>query len=328
MNNKILVVDDDQDILLILRRWLKDAGYTNVKTTDSGGDAIALLKEEWDLIISDIFLPDLDGIDYAQLIKEKYQSCGVLLMTGSLSTDVTLRALDSNIDGFLSKPVDKEKLLSKVREQLRKIVSSNVVSPKQKVLAIGAHPDDVEIGCGGILVNHRNNGDEIAILTLSSGKCGGDTAVRIKESMQAAAILQAKLFMGDLEDTNISEGAETIESISKVVREFEPDIVYTHSKNDSHQDHRNCYRATIVSARSVQELQSYQSPSSNIHFMPSRFVDISKTIKEKKDLISCYRTQTTKCRYLKESLITSTAEYWGRYAGFGLVEPLEVIRTI
>jgi len=328
MNNKILVVDDDRDILLILQRWLKDAGYTNIKATDSGGEAIALLKEEWDLVISDIFLPDLDGIDYAQLIKQKYQACRVLLMTGSLNTDVTLRALDTNIDGFLSKPTDKAKLLSKVREQLRKAVSNNATSPKQRVLAIGAHPDDVEIGCGGILVNHRNNGDEIAILTLSSGKCGGETAIRIKEAMKAAAILQANLFMGGLEDTRISEGTETIEAISSVVQKFEPNIVYTHSKNDSHQDHRNCYSATIVSARSVQELQSYQSPSSNIQFTPSRFVDISNTIKEKQNLISCYRTQTTKCRYLKESLITSTAEYWGRYAGFGLVEPLEVIRTI
>jgi len=328
VNNKILVVDDDRDILLILRRWLKDAGYTNVTTTDTGGEAIALLKEEWDLVISDIFLPDLDGIDYAQLIKEKFPACGVLLMTGSLNTDVTLRALDTNIDGFLSKPVNREKLLSKVREQLRKVVSSNTTSPKQKVLAIGAHPDDVEIGCGGILLNHRNNGDEIAILTLSSGKCGGETALRIKEAMEAAALLQANLFMGGLEDTKVSEGAETIEVISRVIQEFEPDVVYTHSKNDSHQDHRNCFRATIVSARSVRKLQSYQSPSSNIHFNPSRFVDIRKTIKEKNDLISCYRTQTTKCRYLKESLITSTAEYWGRFAGYGLVEPLEVIRTI
>jgi len=245
-----------------------------------------------------------------------------------LNTEVTLRALDTEIDGFLPKPINREQFIYKVREQLKRRSKDSSGQPGQKILAIGAHPDDVEIGCGGILIGHRNAGDEIGILTLSNGKCGGDTSTRIEESRQAAEILGATLIMEDLEDTKISEGAVTIQVITNAIREFQPDIVYTHSENDAHQDHRNCHRATVVSARSVPRLQSYQSPSSTIQFMPSRFVDISKALEEKKELIACYRTQTEKCRYLKESLITSTAEYWGRFAGFGIVEPLEVIRTI
>jgi LmbE family N-acetylglucosaminyl deacetylase len=328
VNKKILLIDDDKDILFILERWLRDSGFTNVQSTTSGSEAIEALKQDWGLIVTDVFLPDLDGIDFAQLVREKELGCRILVMTGSLNTEVTLRALDTRIDGFLPKPINREKFISKVTEQLKHQLKDSSQQSKQRVLAIGAHPDDVEIGCGGILIGHRNVGDEIGILTLSNGKCGGDTNTRVEESRQAAEILGATLIMEDLEDTKISEGAETIQVITDAIREFQPDIVYTHSKNDAHQDHRNCHRATVVSARSVPRLQSYQSPSSTIQFMPSRFVDISKAIEEKKELIACYRTQTEKCRYLKESLITSTAEYWGRFAGFGIVEPLEVIRTI
>lgn len=328
MNKKILLIDDDSDILFILERWLKDVGLSEVQTVTSGKEAMEALKQKWDLIVTDVFMPDLDGIDFVELIREKELPCCVLAMTGSLSTEVTLRALDTELDGFLPKPINREEFIHKVKDLLKRQSRNSSSRPKQRIMAIGAHPDDVEIGCGGILIGHRNSGDDIAILTLTGGHCGGDINTRIREATQAADILGATLIMENLEDTKISEGAETIQVISDAIREFQPDVVYTHSRHDAHQDHRNCHHATLVSARSVPILHSYQSPSATIQFMPSRFVNISKTLAEKQELISCYRTQTEKCRYLKESLITSTAEYWGRFAGFGLVEPLEVIRTI
>ena len=327
MNQNILLIDDDDALLGVLTRWLHDGGINNVTSVTSGRDARKALAQSWDLVISDINLPDMDGIDFARQTRKQVGGCRILLMTGLLTTQVTLRALDSQVDGFLAKPINRHEFLDKVRALAESYPEPVIQRRPERVLAIGAHPDDVEIGCGGILLGHRDAGDALCILTLSGGECGGSTGVRSSEAHQASDMLGAELILENLQDTRISEGPETIAVIARAVERFQPTVVYTHTLHDAHQDHRNAHRATVVASRGIARLESYQSPSSTIEFTPSRFVDISERLPEKQALISCYRSQRRKCRYLSHSLIASTAEYWGRFAGFSKVEPLEVIRS-
>lgn len=327
MKRKILVIEDEHDILAILTRWLTATGMYAVETANTGREALELLGRGWDLVVSDVYLPDMDGIQIAARIKQSRMKSPVLLMTGHLTTEVTLQALNHHVDGFLTKPLNRGEFLSKVNLLSASSARNDVESNKERVLAIGAHPDDVEIGCGGILLNHRNAGDDICILTLSRGECGGQTGVRSEEAMLASSFLGAELILGEFDDTKITEGAESIETISAAINKFAPTVVYTHSLHDAHQDHRNTHRASVVAARGVRKLECYQSPSSTIQFNPSRFVDITQALPEKQKLLSCYQSQREKCVYLRSSLIEATAEYWGRYAGFVKVEPLEVIRS-
>jgi len=324
MKQRILIIEDDADLLGILERWLRNAGYESVRSVMTGRGARDALEQPWDLIISDVCLPDMDGIEIARLIREEDPNCRVLLMTGHLTTEVTLRAIDNKVDAFLAKPINPQEFLEKVQTLLQ---VQKTQRPAQRVLAIGAHPDDVEIGCGGILLRHRDAGDTLCILTLSNGACGGPTGIRSEEAREASELLGAKLILENLKDTQISEGPETIAVINRAINQFQPTVVYTHSVHDAHQDHRNTHHATVVACRGIPTLESYQSPSSTIGFTPSRFVDISKELLEKQALLACYRSQQQKCRYLKNSLIESTAEYWGRFAGYSKVEPLEVLRS-
>jgi len=231
---KILLIEDDQSILRILGRWLASAGFEHVQTAQTGRAGLkAIAQHEWDLVISDICLPDMTGIDIAEQVKLRSPSRRFLLMTGNLTSQLSVRALrtlNPIIDAFLPKPVSKTDFLSKVTQ----LVTANDRS-KERVLAIGAHPDDVEIGCGGILVNHQQQQDDICILTLSRGSCGGVSSDRAREAKQAAALLDATLILEDLEDTRIGEGPETIEPIGRVIREFSPSIIYTHSSSRSSQ---------------------------------------------------------------------------------------------
>jgi len=327
MNHRILVIDDDDNFIHILQRWLRDDGYTQVNCVGTGRQAAEALNQDWDLVISDIYLPDMGGIEIARRIRQRGLDSRVLLMTGHLTTEVALQALHHHVDGFLPKPFARRDFLDQVRQLVKQSPRTLQASSRERVLAIGAHPDDVEIGCGGILLKHRDAGDEICILTLSSGECGGASVIRSDEALMSSEMLRARLILENLEDTRIGEGPETINAISRVVDQLSPTIVYTHSPHDAHQDHRNTHKATLVAARSVSRLKCYQSPSSTIGFTPSHFVDITGKLPEKQALISCYRSQRDKCRYLRESLIESTAEYWGRFAGYAKVEPLEVIRS-
>ena len=201
-----------------------------------------------------------------------------------------------------------------------------VASPSRAtILAVGAHPDDVEIGCGGTLALHAGRGDRIVILTLSSGARAGDPRQRREESRAAAARLGAELVLGSLPDTKMSDGPETIEVISEVVAEYQPSVVYVHSSVDRHQDHRAVHKATMVAARSVPSVYCYQSPSTTVEFSPRRFVSIDGCLDEKQALIQFYASQTAK-DYLCPQLIEATARYWGRFVGETAVEPFETIR--
>ncbi|MHB1836631.1 MAG: PIG-L deacetylase family protein, partial [Solirubrobacteraceae bacterium] len=193
-------------------------------------------------------------------------------------------------------------------------------------LAIGAHPDDVEIGCGGILLRHCDAGHSITIVSLTEGERGGDAELRRAESRNAAALLSARAVMLDLGDTAVPEGGATIEALSEIVDEVRPTTVYTHTFADTHQDHRSVHRATVVGARAAQRLYAYQSPSSTVDFRPQVFVSVDDVLERKLALIAPHLTQNSVREYLAPDLICATARYWGRFGSSDYAEPLEVIR--
>ncbi|HEY5317511.1 MAG TPA: PIG-L deacetylase family protein, partial [Solirubrobacteraceae bacterium] len=198
----------------------------------------------------------------------------------------------------------------------------------ERVLAIGAHPDDVELGCGGILLRHRDAGHSLTILTLTSGEAGGAPSVRTRESQRAAALLSARLVLLDLGDTELSEAGRTISSIAGVIEEIRPTTIYTHTEFDLHQDHRSAHRATMVAAREVPRVFAYQSPSSTVDFRPRRFVSIDDVLERKLELVAPHASQTQIRHYLGAEVLRATARYWGRFASSDYAEPLEVLRHV
>lgn len=204
--------------------------------------------------------------------------------------------------------------------------SPAVAIGRRRVLAIGAHPDDVEIGCGGTLAKHRDRGDALMILTMSRGARGGHAEARTHEAQRAADRLGATLQFGDFQDATIPEGVASIEIMEAAIRTFRPTHVYTHSRDDTHQDHRAVHAATLVAAREVAHLYCYQSPSSTVDFRPQLFVDISAQIDAKLELIGMHASQVGKRANIQSDLIVATARYWGRYAGYVLAEPMVVVR--
>ena len=123
-----------------------------------------------------------------------------------------------------------------------------------------------------------------------------------------------------------AEGAETISIIEAAIRELNATHVYTHSLEDTHQDHRAVHAASLVAARAVANVYCYQTPSSTVEFQPHRFVDITHYIEKKIDLIGAYKSQVDRMESIQPDVILSTARYWGRFAGYVLAEPLQIVR--
>lgn len=324
---RVLVVDDDPDIVLLLETLLQRRMGAEVTVAMDGREALDRMKTlRPHLVLTDIEMPGMNGIELIAEIRRIAPAVPIVVMTAHASVDYAVSALRAQADEFLTKPLDNARLVevvTRLAEEGRRRISGE----RNEVLAIGAHPDDVEIGIGGTLAAHQAAGDAITILTLSRGGRGGDAESRQHESLAAAEMLGARLFLKDLVDTEIPAGGPTVRVIEEVVREVRPTIVYTHSSNDRHQDHRAVHASTLVATRDISTVACYESPSATIDFRPTRFVRIEDFVERKIEMLGCFRSQTSQGRrYLEPELVRATARYWSRFGGGSAVEAFEIVR--
>lgn len=178
----------------------------------------------------------------------------------------------------------------------------------KKILAIGPHPDDIELGCFGTMAKYKNHGHEVNFLVLSKGEGGTEYSNRIEEAQQSASLINAKLFIENLPDRFISEGPETISIIEKYVKQIEPDSVFIPTKSDTHQDHRATFNACMVACRTVNEVYAYETPSTSRKFSPNYFVDITDFISLKVKAVKIHSSQGGK-GYMADRAVEGLAEY-------------------
>lgn len=279
--------------------------------------------QDLDLLAIDPVLPG--GFDLIRQAKAHNRWLAVMVVTANQRPEFMREAVQCRIDGLLFKPVTRAQFMKQAL-LLAEEARSRRQRQQKRVLAIGAHPDDVELGCGGALAKHQSRGDLLHILTLSRGAAGGDVNIRAEEAQHAAKMLGATLEFGELQDAHISESQSTIAIIQAAIRKLRPTHVYTHSLEDTHQDHRAVHTASLVAARGVPNVYCYQSPSSTVEFSPNRFVDITEFIKPKLRAIGAYKSQVDRSAMLQDDVILATARYWGRYAGHVMAEPMRIVR--
>ncbi len=329
---QILLIEPNSEGAVLVTRWLEDY-FVQVKVVSRITEP-NILSSNWDLIILSVDYFDAFSQEILSVIRSVNSAAPILLLMKKGRED-GIQAMDS-LHTVFYKPLERASFIECFQNILcpsgdltamdRRQAPDRRKKQRKVILAIGAHPDDVEIGCGGTLVRHYMEGCSVNILTLSSGQIGGDSEARKHESELTAEILHAKLYWGNLKDTEISEGPTTINVIQEVIKEINPTHVYTHSIHEDHQDHRNTYLASMIACRLIPNIYGFQSPSSRIDFQPNLFIDISKYIDQKLAAIKIFETQFGKRPYLHQDMIRAVARYWGRYIDYGFAEAMEIIR--
>jgi LmbE family N-acetylglucosaminyl deacetylase len=201
-----------------------------------------------------------------------------------------------------------------------------------KLLVIGAHPDDPETGCGGLISKYVKNGHEVVAVYLTGGEAGipGKThseaaAIRTREAKKACDILGIRpVFVGQI-DGNTKLDAQRYDDMRRVIEKENPDVVITHWPIDTHRDHRICsllvYDAWLNSGEAY-ALYYFEvmTGEQSQNFNPTDYVDITDVIDTKHK--ACYQhvSQHIEEDYFNDLLHGKMEVFRGMEGGFKYAE--------
>jgi LmbE family N-acetylglucosaminyl deacetylase len=206
-----------------------------------------------------------------------------------------------------------------------------------KVLAIGAHFDDVELGCGGTLLKHREHGDDIHILVVTHSEYENKScnfirskAEAFSEGEKSAEILNAKLHCMNLEPLVLVPSEKLVLQIEALVNEIKPDRVYTHSSTDNHADHAAVGYVSVRACRKCNGIFLYRS-NWYIIDVPDNdnyYVDITAQFPEKKNLLSLFQSEMRKCNNSWINFVEQQNKAAGLKIASGYAETFSVIKMV
>jgi LmbE family N-acetylglucosaminyl deacetylase len=162
------------------------------------------------------------------------------------------------------------------------------------VLAIGAHPDDIEFGCAGTLMKYSDNGHNVYSLVLTGGDQGGSKNTRRREAEEAARKMGVKeILWKSYRDTELPLNKPLIDDIEQAIGVVQPSFIFVHHKDDTHQDHRALAQAAISATRYIRNVLFYEGPTS-VDFSPNVFVDIRGHVDRKMAVLAAHASQLEK----------------------------------
>lgn len=183
-----------------------------------------------------------------------------------------------------------------------------------RVLAVGAHPDDVEILCGGTLAKYAARGDQVTIMIATNGNVGSPVLtreeiaeVRKREAQEAAGIIGADLIWLGYDDEFLFHDRQTRMAFINGIRQAAPDVMFVHGSNDYHPDHRICGEIAAdcripVTVRLIETEYPALADIPHVFIMdnlgaigfePEYYVDITAVYETKSRMIRAHASQDT-----------------------------------
>lgn len=205
------------------------------------------------------------------------------------------------------------------------------------ILAVGAHFDDIELGCAGSLARHVAKGDKVYayIATVSGFSNGNNQMIRsndvaLVEGKKAMDILGVELFCGDFKTLEVEFIDALNVQIIKIVEDKKIDLVYAHWRGDIHHDHHAVAKATLHSCRHVPRMLMYRSNwyHSNLDFKGNFYVDITATWSMKKESISAHESEMQRTGEKWIRFFENEAENAGQRIGVKYAEVFEVVKWL
>lgn len=206
-----------------------------------------------------------------------------------------------------------------------------------RVLAIGAHPDDLEILCAGTLARYAQTGHQVVMCVATDGTAGHMeikppelAQIREREARAAADVIKAEFIWLGFPDELIFNDRATRLAFVDAIRRARPDVIITHSPDDYHPDHRMVNRLVfdasfVASLPNIETDQPAHPAVPPIYYMdtlagkgfhPTEYVDISTTMELKRQMLACHASQLTWLKEHDDIDIVEFMEVVARTRGF------------
>lgn len=212
------------------------------------------------------------------------------------------------------------------------------------IMAIGAHPDDIEFGCSGTLIKHKERGDKVVYVCMTNTESKSGTSGEVLRSIEqlVSEVKCATELIGcdyvefaGFTDLHVPFNFESVSTLDGMMQTYKIDTVYTHWAGDSNQDHIATFKATMAAARYVPNVFCYEQiplprhteNEMNINY----YSDISDTFDEKIKVAECHQSQFKKYKAagfdVTENL-TTLAKFRGIQANCKYAEGFQIIKQV
>lgn len=205
------------------------------------------------------------------------------------------------------------------------------------VLGVGAHFDDLELGCSGTLIKHVNNGDRVIMLVITNSSYknhsgdlirGGDVAY--KEGVEATNIIGAELICMSYETFFVPFEDSLTKEINRYIEEFDIDIIYSPWIYDLHRDHHYAAKNTLMAGRHVPRFLMYRSNYYDTEqlFRGNFYSDITDVMDKKIEVIKVHKSELERVRYKWLEFFKNQNFNDGQKIGVKYAECFEIIRYL
>lgn len=204
----------------------------------------------------------------------------------------------------------------------------------RRILIVGAHADDVEIGCGGTAHRLLKEGAEVTALVVTDTHYVRNDVVHRnssdsqKQAIEAAETIGYRTYFGTARNNDVKVTSELVYFIRDYIEKCKADTIITHWDGDAHLDHRNVAAATMMATRDPRNLLMYRT---NFYISPEAFrenllVDITDHVEIKMKALACYRAELERNGDRYFDWIRHANAVSGATAGVGYAEEFQIVK--
>ena len=205
------------------------------------------------------------------------------------------------------------------------------------VLGVGAHYDDLELGCSGTLIKHVHQGDKVTMLVITDSAYNDPNGDLIRaadvahsEGLKAANIIGAELICLNYKTFMVPFDEALTGEILRYIKEFKIDTIYSPWTSDLHRDHQYTAKSTLMAGRHVPRFLMYRSNfyDTEQQFRGKLYSDISDVMDKKIEVIKAHRSELERVRYKWVEFFNNQHANDGQKIGVKYAECFEVVRYL
>lgn len=319
---RVLYVEDAFDQAMLVKAFLNTVPGCQVTHSQDGDQAARLIESrEWDLLITDLNLPGIDGFSIIRKMRAKSKTTPILVTTGYTQAQYEEQALRAGADQVLIKPLRHNDFVARVSAMVRNEAPGVEDDREESILAVAGRLGDVEMGCGGTLMQAHENRVPIVVVPLLMSENDGidaeEKAFRIASTIMGLEPRFDRKLIGN--ETGLTE------MLDRVVKELRPTTIYLPAPDDRDESRQFAHALGRKAAAAARRIFGYETATTGLEFVPAEFVDVRKEMVMKMEALAAYQSMGAPRVDLRPRMAQAYARYWGRFKEFTEVEAFEIV---